>query len=570
MARRLGRLVPLVLVALLALSALASASLGCRKQAKVRDTLVVYIQEPAFIDPYNAQESEGVQVVYDVFDSLVDFDPLTSEIEPSVAETWSANADFTVWTFKLRKGTKFHNGREVKAGDFVYAWNRIASPADKTVPVPSDVSYHLSAIKGFDVSQQTTDSVVLLEGLKAVDDYTLEVTLSYPFADFQYVVGHPALAPVPKEAVEGGVNYTTIEKGQKVTKFVKYSEMPVGNGPFKLTEPWKHNQYIKVERFDDYWGDKAKLSGVEYRVFKDDETAFLEFKAGNVDFTKNIPTGQIRATASEFGTSKDGYTASPGASTLLGAETSTYYINANNRKEFLDDPKVRAAISLAIDRKAIADTVFEGVYKPATGLVPPGVVGFEPDQGRYTKTDPKAAKELLAEAGYPDGKGLPTFDLEFNTGAGHEKVMEVVESNLADIGIKTDLKGMEWAQFIDYRQAGKHELARDGWVFDYPIIDNMLYPLFHSDNIGQDNTSGYKNVSVDALILEARKTADPNERARKYSKAENLILDDAGAIPIAFYGHRAVAQKYVKGLVLSPLQLVRSHLVSFTEPPPAR
>lgn len=502
-----------------------------------------YIDEPAFIDPYNAQETEGVQIVANTFDGLVDFDPLTSKIRPAVAEKWEPNEDATVWTFTLKKNTKFHNGREVTAADFKYAWERIANP--KTDP-PSDISYHLSPIKGYDEMQEGTATE--LAGVRVVDNYTLEVTLQYPFADFEFVVGHPALAPVPKEE---------IEKDPKA-----FMEKPVGNGPFMMAEPWKHDESVRVVRFDDYYGKKALLDEVVFKIFKDEETAFLEFQAGNVDFAE-VPSGQIQATAKEFGKGK--YEAGPGKDLLLGEETATYYINANNENPLLKNADLRRAISLAINRDAIAKTVYEGTRKPATGLVPPGVVGFRKNAGLYSKYDPEEAKEFLEKAGYPNGQGLPTIKLSFNSGAGHEPVMQAVQANLKDIGVNVELQGTEWAQFLDFRQNGRHELARDGWVFDYPIIDNMLFPLFFSKNIGKDNTSRYNNPEVDKAILDARAETDDEERVKLYQKAERLILEDAGAIPIVFYAHRNVAQKRVRGLVFSPLYLAHLENVWLAE-----
>jgi len=499
--------------------------------------LTFYIANPAYIDPYNAQESQGVHVVANVFDSLVDFDPLTSKLVPAVAESWEHNNDFTVWTFKLRKGTKFHNGREVKAQDFVYAWNRIASP--KTDP-PSDIAYHLAPVEGFDEVQ--AGKAETMSGVKAVDDYTLEVKLKYGFPDFIYVVGHPALAPVPKEEVE---------KDPKA-----FALKPIGNGPFMMAEPWKKDQYIKVKRFDDYYGTKPYLDGVEFKIFKDEQTAFLEFQAGKLDYHDSIPAGQVQAAIKKWGESKDGYTVEPGKQVLLGGEMATYYLNLNNQDKYLKNTKLRAAISLAINREAIVKTIFEGTRKPATGLVPPGTVGFLPDQGKYCRYDLEEAKKLLAEAGYPEGKGLPPLELSFNAGSGHEDIMQAVQANLKDIGINVNLKGMEWAQFLDYRQKGKHQIARDGWIMDYPIMDNMLYPLFYSKNIGMDNTSRYSNPEVDRLLDEARKEPDENKRISLYQQVEKLILDDAAVVPVVFYSHRAVAQKWVRGLVYSPMGLI--------------
>ncbi len=187
------------------------------------------------IDPYNAQESEGTQVTQALFDSLTVIDPKTGEVLPAAAEKWSSNADATVWTFNLVPGAKFADGTPVTADDFVYAWNRIAVSAFTNAKDPAQIAYHLGPIVGFDKAQE---SGTPMAGVKAIDDKTLEITLSSAFADWPYVMAHPALAPVPKALVEGGVDYN----GAKVP----FAEMPVGNGPFKMSEPWKHDQYIKV------------------------------------------------------------------------------------------------------------------------------------------------------------------------------------------------------------------------------------------------------------------------------------------------------------------------------------
>ncbi len=494
-------------------------------------TLNFYIAEPAFIDPINAQESEGVQVVSQVFDSLVDFDPVTSEIKPAAAESWESNADATVWTFKLRKGAKFHNGREVKAADFKFAWERIANPDNK-----SEISYHLSAVKGFDEMQE--GKAKELSGVKALDDYTLEVTLKEPFADFEYVVGHPALAPVPAEEVD------TPEKAKA------FADKPIGNGPFKMAEPWSHDQGIKIVRFDDYYGDKPYLDGVDFKIFKDEETAFLEFKAGNLDFTP-IPSGQLQATIEEYGESPDGYTAAPGKQVLTGPELATYYLIMNNNDKLLSNKALRQAISLAINRQAIVDSVFEGTRDPATGIVPKGVVGYQDGAWPYAKYDREAAAKKLEEAGYPGGKGLPEMTLSFNSGSGHEPIMQLIQSDLKAIGINAKLDGQEWAQYLDKLDAGKFQMGRLGWIADYPIMDNFLYPLFYSTSA--DNHSFYKNADVDAKLMAARKITDPAARIEAYREVERLIGEDAPVAPVVGYKHGRVCSERIRDFVYSPM-----------------
>ncbi|MBF4509453.1 MAG: ABC transporter substrate-binding protein [Aeromicrobium sp.] len=495
---------------------------------KAGGTFKFYISEPAFIDPINLQESEGTQVGQAVFDSLVAFDPITSEIMPAAAESWSANEDATVWTFKLVEGAKFHNGREVTAADFKYAWERICTPANL-----SEISYHLSAVVGYDEMQ--AEEATELEGVKVVDDYTLEVTLAYPFADFEYVVGHPALAPVPQEEVEADP--------------AAFADKPIGNGPFMMAEPWAHDQYIKVTRFDDYYGDAPYIDGVDYVILADQDTAFLEFQAGNLDFVP-IPTGQIQAAVEQYGESPDGYTVNPGQQVSLGGEQAIYYLLVNNEQEPLDDPLVRQAMSMAIDRQDICDKVFEGTREPATGIVPPGIVGHRPDAFPYAKFDVEAAKAKLAEAGYPDGEGFPKITIEFNSGSGHEDILLLVQENLKAIGIEGEMVGSEWAQYLDKLGAGDYSIGRLGWIADYPVMDNFLYPLFKTGS--GDNYSFYANAEVDALMDEARGTADGDERVALFREAEEIIGEDSPVIPMFYYKHTRVASERVNDGIYSP------------------
>lgn len=501
-------------------------------------TMAFYINEPAFIDPVNVQESEGTQVAQSVFDSLVAFDYLTSEIMPAAAESWEPNEDASVWTFTLRDGATFHDGTPVTAGDFKYAWERIANPENE-----SEISYHLAAVKGFDEMQ--AGEATELEGVVAVDDTTLEVTLAYPFGDFEYVVGHPALAPVPQDAVENGVDYDG--------ETVDFSEMPIGNGPFAMSEPWSHDQYVKVAANEDYYDDAAYLEGVDFLIFTDEETAFLEFQAGNLDFT-NIPSGQLGTTKDEYGESADGYTVAPGEQVLLGPETATYYILFNNTDETLVDPTLRAGLSLGIDRQRISDTIFEGTREPATGIVPPGIVGFQDDAWEYSYYDAEAAAAKLEEAGYPGGEGLPTIMLEFNSGSGHEDIMQLIQDDWSQIGVTAELEGTEWAQYLDKLLEGTYMTGRLGWIADYPIMDNFLYPLFTTDST--DNFAFFSNEDVDAKLAEARQTTDADERVSMYQEIEATIGADAPVAPVMFYKHTRVGSDRLRDAIYSPQGLM--------------
>ena len=491
-------------------------------------TFNFYISEPAFIDPVNLQESEGTQVGQAVFDSLVAFDAITSEVMPAAAESWEPNDDATVWTFKLVEGAKFHDGSEVTAESFKYAWERICNPESE-----SEIAYHLGVVKGYDEMQDGTATE--LSGVTVIDDYTLEVELNYGFADFEYVVGHPALAPIPVEAYEADPE--------------AFSEMPIGNGPFKMVEPWAHDQYIKVERFDDYYGTKANIDGVDFKILADQDAAWLEFEAGNLDFVP-IPSGQIQTTVDTYGESPDGYSLNPGEQVSLGSEQAIYYLLINNEDAALADADVRAAISLAIDRQDICDKVFEGTRTPATGIVPPGIVGHKPDAFEYAKYDVEAAKAKLADAGFPNGEGFPTISLEYNSGSGHEDILALVQEDLKAIGVNGELVGSEWAQYLDKLGAKDYQVGRLGWIADYPIMDNFLYPLFKTGS--SDNYSFYSNAEVDSMLDEARTTVDDGDRVALYQDIEKIVGDDSAVIPMFYYRHTRVASDRVIEGVYSP------------------
>lgn len=510
-------------------------------------TLNYYIGEPAYIDPYNTQESEGTQVVQAVFDSLTDVDGMdATKILPSAAVSWEVNDDATVWTFKLDEAAKFHDGTAVKASDFVYAWNRIASPDTANTITkeadPSIISYHLAAIKGFD--EVVDGSAETMSGLKALDDYTLEVTLSEPFADFPYVVSHPSLGPVPQKYVEEGVEY----EGDTIP----YGEMPIGNGPFKMSAPWKHDQSIQVVRNDDYYGDKALLDGVNFQIFKNPDSAYTAFQAGSLDFTQ-IGAGQIESAKSQYGTSDDGYTANPGKQVLLGDENSIYFLILNMKDPVISNPDVRKAITLAINRQAICDTVFEGTRNPADNIVPPGIAGYEEGAWADSKYDVEAAKKALADAGYPNGEGLPTITLSFNNDGGHEKIMQLIQADLKAIGINVTFRTADFPTYLKQLDAADVQIGRLGWSVDYPIMDNFLYPLFHSGST--DNKSQYSDASVDSGVEDARAITDGDDRIAAYQKANDTVQAANPVAPLMFYRHHHVASKRVNDLVYSSQNL---------------
>jgi len=480
----------------------------------------MHLNEPVSLDPPNSYESEGIQVVRQIWDGLFTYDPETLETVPELCEKYEVSDDGLTYTFYIKKGVKFHSGKELTAEDFVYSWTRVALK-----DTASYLAYHLSSIEGYEACQDGSSTE--LTGVKALDDYTLQVTLQYPYADFINTLGHVVFYPVNKESIEAAGD--------------KAGEMPDGTGPFKFVS-WAHDQSIELERNEDYYGQKAYLDGVKYVIIPEQETAFLEFQAGNLEFTE-IPIGQRAATEADPNL-KDGVIIHP----ILGL----YYYGMNLQAEpFKDNLALREAIIYAIDRQNICDVINEGISTPATGFVPPGIPGFQENAMEYTY-DPEMAKQKLEEAGYPNGDGLPVLNLGFNTGSGHEKIAEAIQADLAEIGITMEIEGFEWGTMLEKAKSGEIIFYRLGWLADYPTMDNFLYPLFYSKS--SDNYSDYNNPEVDKLLVEARSTIDEDERIAKYREVEKMILKDAAFAPIYFYGTSRIVQPYVKGFIFDNME----------------
>jgi oligopeptide transport system substrate-binding protein len=497
-------------------------------------TLSVHSGEISFIDPAVAFESEGVQVDNAIFDSLTQFDYNTLETKPDVATSWDTNAEGTVYTFHLKKGTKFHNGREVVAADFKYAWERLSNPANK-----SNYAFLLSMVKGYDEMQAETNPATELSGVKALDNYTLEVTLSSPFAEFPIMVGMWNCAPVPKEEVE---------KDPKA-----FAAMPIGNGPFKMVEPWVAGQGVKVVRFEEYTGTKPNIEGINFREYSDVNTAFLDFQAGTIDWCQ-IPTGQYKATAAKYGRADDGFTANPGKQVQDGTELGIVELLMNNQDALFKNADLRRAVSLAINRQAICDTAWEGLRKPADNIIPSSVPGYEANAWPYSHYDLQAAKDMLAKAGYPGGQGLPTIKLSFNTGGDHETWMQLVQADLKAIGINTEFDSSDGPTYWGKVGKGEYQIGRSGWFSDYPTIDDYLTPLLYSTS-GQ-NFDQYKNPAMDKAIDAARTIIDDSERMKAQQAVVKAIGEECPEAPIATYAHHHVTTARVHNLIYSAMGIL--------------
>lgn len=528
--------------AFLGSSALAAGVLalsGCKKSGGAASgdgtSISYFITNPPSIDPYSAQDVAGCLVARQLFDPLCTYNFKTSEVEPCAAESWTVNDEGTVFTFAIRQGNTFHNGETVDAAAFQRGWNRLCNPT--TTESPSVVSYYLKLVKGYDevVNGQAQE----LSGVSCPDEYTFQVELSQPFFDFPMICTIVPTAPVPKAALDD---------------FQSYFKAPIGNGAYEMDGQWADGQYIKLKAYPDYKnGEKPKIDNLNFNIQKDVETGYKEFLAGNIDIC-DIPTPQVKDAQAEYGISEDGYTITPDHQCLDGEQPSTYYLVLNLDDPVLQDVDVRRALSMAIDRQSICDTVLQGTRTPAGNLCAPTCLGYEENQWAYSKYDKDAAIALLDKNHPADASGMRDISvtLSYNVDGSHKEIMETVQANLQAVGINVTQNTVEWAAYLSMLDSGDYQIGRQGWVAEYPSIDNFLYSLCYTGNA--DNLSGYSNEQVDSLIVQARGTQDENERLSLLEQANTIVGNDVPMIPLFFYKFAKVGSSRIKQAYLSPIE----------------
>lgn len=481
-------------------------------------TFSVELHEPGQLDPAQSDDSEETIVTRNIFEGLVTYDSTTAATKPGVATKWEVNSDSTVWTFTLRKDAKFSNGEKVTADSFIRGWNRSTAPPTPEGEDIAPIGYHLADIAGYDDHHGTDETPGTgkgLTGLKAKDDYTLEVTLARPDPEFAIKTGHTAFFPLPSQA--------TID-GQKPS----FSEFPIGNGQFMLKgpEPWKHDQSITMIPSPNYKGGRnpSLLDEVIFKIYADLDTAYLEWQAGNLDYIRVPPTKTAEA-RSQY---KD---------RLLEEPTSVLtYMGVTLKKPPMDNKKFRQALSMAINRQEIIKAIFDNSQVEARGIIPPVMPGYRKEGPcQYCKFDPAKAKQLLQESGV---KVEGPIVFAFNAGAGHEQWTAAAADQIkTNLGIDVKLEAVTGfsKNFIPRLRKGEVTgLFRLGWGMDYPTPQNFLKPLFGTEAIGQDNLSEYSNKAFDDLIAKAATQEDPADRIKTYQQAEDIIVEDLPVLPMWF------------------------------------
>ncbi|MCI6603238.1 MAG: ABC transporter substrate-binding protein [Clostridiales bacterium] len=490
----------LLLALFVCLSLLLAAS---PVQAEEHDTLTVATAYDAItLDPVANNDSPSSHAMHQIYQGLIDLDKDSNPI-PVLAESWELPDDVT-YVFHLRKGVKFHNGEEMKAEDVAYSFER-ARKAPAVAHIFGDIK----------------------EGsFEMPDDYTIKFQLNKPNTGFFKCLAHASGFIVSKKAVE--------EEGEK-----KFGQNPVGTGPFKFVE-WKKNDHMTFERFEDFWGDpKPAYKTMILRVIPEATNRTIELESGAVDIAYELTPQDI-----------DRVESNPDLQVLRVPEYSTQYLGLNLSQKPLDDIRVRQAIAYGLDMKAIDAAVWRGVGKAATGPFEGSMQYSIANDMKPFPRDVEKAKELLKEAGYPDG-----LELTLSTNEKTERVDMAgwIKNMLAECGISVKIEVLEWAAYIEKLESGEQQMFQIGWTPDAPDADMALWPCFHSSAKGAGGNYVFlEDEKVDKLLEDGRKTPDGEERAKIYKEFQEYI-DELKPWIYEHNGEVVIgAAKYIQNLEPSP------------------
>ena len=468
--------------------------------------------EPPGLDPGQALGLHTLRVTYQIFETLVTTPDESTDVVPGLAESWQTSPDGLTWTFKLRRGVRFHDGTPLDAQAVKFTFDRVIDPGH-----PHAKSGKWSFVVGYLSSVKSVD---------AVDPLTVQLNLKYPTASLL------ALLALPNCAI---VSPTAFAKAPD-----DFNQQPVGSGRYRF-ESWDRGSRLVLRRHDDYWGVKGKPARLVYRPIPEANGRVAELLTGGADLILPIPPDFVERLERTTGITvhrKPGLT--------------VWYVGFNVDKKPFTDKRVRQALNHAVNREAIVRDILKGTGIPAVGPLLPGTWGFEPDVRRYPY-DPAAARRLLAEAGYPGG-----FEIDFwvpDSGSGMQAPVEistVIQANLAAVGVKASLRTFEWGTYLAKVRSDAPAMFALSWFLKSEDPDLSMYPLFSSKNSPLPNRSNYNNPEVDQLLVQARQVGDRARRAELYRRAQRLIVEDA---PWIFVDHEVqvvATRSAVKGFKLHP------------------
>jgi oligopeptide transport system substrate-binding protein len=512
------RIWQLALLAFLVSALLLLPSTSCQPSSNGQGVLNLWDTGPLTLDPAISADISSHVYVMQIFSGLVRLDQELN-IVPDIAESWETSLDGKTYTFHLRQGVKFHDGREVKAADFKYSWERACDPATGS----GTAATYLGDIVG--AKDMLAGKTGEISGVKVLDDYTLQVTIDAPKAYFLDKLAYPTAFVVDRANVESGEDWW---------------REPNGTGPFKLKE-WKSGQRLILERSQIYYGEPAKLEQVIFSFLADDPMALYE--TGQIDVTP-VSTSYIDRVSDETNPLHQELAVTP--------ELSLLYIGFNTAKPPFDDVNIRRAFCLAVDKERIVKLILRDMLSEAEGILPPGMPGYN-EALEGLDYDVAKAKELIADSKYGDVANLPPITLTVD-GYGNSipsYLGAIIQEWQQNLGVEISVRQLETENFFYNLKQEKDEMFMLGWLADYPDPHNFLDILFYTGS--ENNIFEYSNPTLDALLDQAAIEQNRTVRLDMYQQAEQLVVDDAPCLPL-FYGTNYILVKpYVRDYELGPL-----------------
>jgi len=493
--------------ALATLTAIVSCTGG--ESSPARRTLIDSrdTYDPRSLDPALSTDAPTGRAVSYIFDGLVRFTP-DAQLVPGLARDWIVSPDGLTYTFHLRSGVKFHDGRPFTARNVITTFQRALDPATK-----GGRGWPLYPIAG---AQEYADGKARsIAGLSAPNDSTVVMRLKEPFGIFPKLLAMPVASIVPDSVP------------------ANFGEHPVGTGPWKFVE-WKHDDYLLYAKNDAYWGGAPKADSLRARIIPEPSTAVAEFESGNVDVLY-VPEGETRNW--EETDDKKAMLESAPALRML-------YVAINTTRGPLKDPRVRQALNYATDVRGILDGIMSGRGNLAAGVIPPSLAGGDSTRKGYAR-DVAKAKQLLAEAGHRNGIDVELWSSQT---APFPRIAQTIQANLADAGVRVKLVQRDASSMREAARAGQTDMALKDWFADYPDAENFLYPLLHTTNKGVGgNVSFYSNPQFDKLVSDARREPDEAKRVAMYRDADLMAYNDAPMIYLFFYKELYAVQPWITG-----------------------
>ena len=510
----------LVLLSLLISAILLLPLIGCQswQSPSGQDVLNLWDTGPITLDPAMVSDQSSHIYIKQIFSGLVRLDA-DLEVVPDIAETWEKSQDGKTYTFYLRQGVEFHNGREVQSADFKYSLERVCDPDTGS---QTAVTYLGDIVGAMDMLAGEAEE---LSGVSVIDDYTLQITIDAPKAYFLSKLTYPTAFVVDRDNVESGGAWW---------------REPNGTGPFEIQE-WKKDWWVTLLPNQNYYGEPIKLRQVVFHLLAGVPMAMYE--KGQIDIApvSRIYIDQVRDETGPFHQELD-----------ITPELSLFYIGFNIAEPPFDDANVRRAFCHAVDKERIARLIFRDMVNVAGGILPAGMPGYDEDM-KGLGYDVEKAKELIAASEYGDVSNLPEITITDMGYGGRvpDYLGAIIQDWRQNLGVEVSVRQLETEDFLYNLKEEKDEMFVLGWVADYPDPSNFLDNLFYTGS--ENNGFEYSNPELDALLARAAVEQDGTARMAMYRQAERIIVDEAPCLPLWFGKNYILVKPYVRGYALNPL-----------------